>query len=68
VSETIGGQEFFNPASLWGITADVTVPAGGFTMLAAGYFRQVELASEVVGRSPTITHLHVPSVLVADVH
>ena len=27
-----------------------------------------ELASEVVGRSPTITHLHVPSVLVADVH
>ena len=26
-----------------------------------------ELASDVVGRSPSITHLHVPSVLVADV-
>ncbi len=26
-----------------------------------------EIASDVVGRSPTITHLHVPSVLVADV-
>jgi hypothetical protein len=49
-SETIGGNEYFNPASLWGVTADVTVAAGGFTMLAAGYFRQVELASEVATR------------------
>ena len=27
----------------------------------------LELASDVVGRSPTISHLHVPGVLVADV-
>jgi lactate racemase len=27
-----------------------------------------EIATDVVGRSPTITHLHVPGVLVADVH
>jgi hypothetical protein len=27
----------------------------------------LEIASDVVGRSPTITHLHVPGVLVADV-
>jgi hypothetical protein len=26
-----------------------------------------EIASDVVGRAPTVTHLHVPSVLVADV-
>jgi hypothetical protein len=26
-----------------------------------------EIATDVVGRSPTITHLHVPSVLVAEV-
>ncbi len=27
-----------------------------------------EIASDVVGRSPTISHLHLPSVVVADVH
>ena len=27
----------------------------------------LEIASDVVGRSPTISHLHVPGVLVADV-
>jgi hypothetical protein len=27
----------------------------------------LEIAGDVVGRSPTITHLHVPAVLVADV-
>jgi hypothetical protein len=26
-----------------------------------------EIASDVVGRAPTITHLHVPALLVADV-
>ena len=26
-----------------------------------------EIASDVVGRTPTISHLHVPSLLVADV-
>ena len=26
-----------------------------------------EMATDVVGRSPSITHLHVPAVLVADV-
>jgi hypothetical protein len=26
-----------------------------------------EIASDVVGRSPSITHLHVPALLVADV-
>ena len=26
-----------------------------------------EIASDVVGRTPTVTHLHVPSLLVADV-
>ncbi|MEN9821575.1 MAG: hypothetical protein RLZ04_1, partial [Actinomycetota bacterium] len=26
-----------------------------------------EIASDVVGRQPTISHLHVPSLLVADV-
>ena len=50
VSETIGNDEYFNPASLWGATADVTVAAGGVTVLAAGYFRQVQLASEVATR------------------
>jgi hypothetical protein len=27
----------------------------------------LEIASDVVGRTPSITHLHVPSLLVADV-
>jgi len=27
-----------------------------------------EIASDVVGRTPTVTHLHVPALLVADVH
>lgn len=49
-SETIDGNEYFNPASLWGVTADATVAAGGFTVLTAGYFRHVLLASEVATR------------------
>ena len=44
-----------------------TVRRLGFTP-ASSMTDAFELASDVVGRSPTVTHLHVPSVLVADVH
>jgi len=43
-----------------------TVRRLGFTP-ASTMADAFELASDVVGRSPTISHLHVPSVLVADV-
>jgi hypothetical protein len=43
-----------------------TVRRMGFTP-ASTMNDAFELAEDVVGRSPTITHLHVPSVLVADV-
>jgi len=42
---------YWQPSSMWGITADILGDTGGLNFLAAGYFRQVYFASDLPTRT-----------------
>jgi len=42
--ERFGGVTYFNPSSMWGLTADAKFDLGGFNVFSSAFYRNVRLA------------------------